>query len=399
MHLELTGFRLLFCLAAVIHNITPTDMNVRGCVVVVIHNVVGDGVGCRTFGPAPGPILLYKGNKGQRGNIRAGHNDLVRVGGPDRLVEGGQLLPDGGRQRHGGSQAALLAESPLEMHPGPPVREVKLDRQRAKGVVAGIRAVSIVYEFLGPLAKKFHIVDTAESVLDHPHRLISISRRFFSVGDRESLDGGGEGNGHGIFVSDLVWAQVRVEEDRLLVGTLQRGPEGPTCVHRFRKRSGRGGARIPAGGGQEGGVPHGEDRLLQGRLDQFEKTGPGVGEDFDVGVAVVGDGHGGNLRGHLGVINQKRFHIVQVDRGGRRKCKRGVVKAQIKDVVRIVIGSRTLVGAGAAPKAASPIKEIGDRAGGTYCHRGHGDGCNLGPPANLAKGDRFSHDGGKETGK
>ena len=145
MHLELTGFRLLFCLAAVIHNITPADMNVRGCVVVVIHNVVGDGVGCRTFGPAPGPILLYKGNKGQRGNIRAGHNDLVRVGGPDRLVEGGQLLPDGGWQRHGGSQAALLAESPLEMHPGPPVWEVKLDRQRAKGVVAGIRARLFMY--------------------------------------------------------------------------------------------------------------------------------------------------------------------------------------------------------------------------------------------------------------
>ena len=257
MHLELTGFRLLFCLAAVIHNITPADMNVRGCVVVVIHNVVGDGVGCRTFGPAPGPILLYKGNKGQRGNIRAGHNDLVRVGGPDRLVEGGQLLPDGGRQRHGGSQAALLAESPLEMHPGPPVWEVKLDRQRAKGVVAGIRAVSIVYEFLGPLAKKFHVVDTAESVLDHPHRLISISRRFFSVGDRESLDGGGEGNGHGIFVSDLVWAQVRVEEDRLLVGTLQRGPEGPTCVHRFRKRSGRGGRGFRPVAARKEGSPMG----------------------------------------------------------------------------------------------------------------------------------------------
>ena len=222
-------------------NIEP---EVGGGSKVTVQDVVRDPVCERTPVPALAAIVLGEGDKretAETADIRPRHHYFPGEGGPDCLVEGGQFLPDGGGERHGGPQTTLLAKSSLKVDPGAAILEIKFNRHGAEGIVPGVVNIPVVYEFFGLLAQKFHVCDAAEGILNNPDGLIRVVFRFFGNFECLVFNRQGESVAQDISVGYGIGAEVGVKHDGLLVRHVQRLPQCPAGINWLRGKGGEGG--------------------------------------------------------------------------------------------------------------------------------------------------------------
>ena len=91
----------------------------------------------RTPVSALAAIVLGEGDKRETADIRPRHHNFPGVGGPDCLVEGGQFLPDGGGERHGGPQTTLFARVHSKWTRAPPSSKSNLIGMEQKELFLG----------------------------------------------------------------------------------------------------------------------------------------------------------------------------------------------------------------------------------------------------------------------
>ena len=178
------------------------------------------------------------------------------------------------------------------------------------------------------MAQKFHVCDAAEGTLNNPHGLIRVVFRFFGNFECLVFNRQGESVAQDISVGYGIGAEVGVKHDGLLVRHVQRLPQCPAGINWLR---GKGGGRAAGLEGRTTMPGHqGVKRLLNNRLDQYEKTGPGGGKkaDFRVGLRVgIKLSHlGGDFRG----LHQEGFYSGKVKGWGGGKIQGGVVARDVK---------------------------------------------------------------------
>jgi len=129
------------------------------------HDVHGDGVSLSALNPFPVAILFLEREKLKGIDIRAGHDNPVRIPFHDGLTEDGHFAADGGGVRLDGAQSRIISKGEFEVDSGLLLLKDDLDGHSVESIVKGVIRFPVVHIRFRAPTKKLNLLNAREGVL------------------------------------------------------------------------------------------------------------------------------------------------------------------------------------------------------------------------------------------